>query len=706
MKQILQSLKDGRTEVVDIPAPKPCDGQILVRTSKTLISSGTEKMLVDFGKSNLVKKVRSQPEKVKQVVEKVKTDGLAVTIEAVQSKLDQPLALGYSNVGRVIETNSNGFSVGDRVVSNGPHAEIIRVPKNLCARIPDSVSDTTATFTVLASIGLQGVRLAQPTIGEKFVVIGLGLIGLLTVQILRANGCRVLGIDYDPKRLKLAEEFGAEICNLNSGQNPINKAFEFSQGNGVDAVIITAASSSNTPLSQGAKMCRKRGRIVLVGVVGLEINRADFYEKELTFQVSCSYGPGRYDTQYEEKGNDYPIGFVRWTEQRNFEAVLELMADGALDVEPLISHRFEIEQGSEAIDLLSSNVSSLGILLEYNGQTKFGSEKEVCLQVSDKNWTSGQKRIGFIGAGNHASRTLIPAFQAAGANLHTIISNGGINAYHFGRKFHFSNVGTDERKLFDDDTVDAIVIATRHNNHADQIIAGLDAGKHIYCEKPLCLSLDELTLLERKLAEHPDLHIMIGFNRRFSSLIIKMKELLEGYKDPQCIIMTINAGNIPVDHWTQDPLIGGGRIIGEACHFIDLARHLTGSDISSINVQSMDENHSSRKLNDNVSIILKFKNGSIASINYLANGNKGFPKERVEVFCSGRVLQLDNFKKLTGWGWGKFKMIRLWKQDKGQKACAKAFINAISKNLEAPIKRNEILEVTKISIQAAIAAEQ
>jgi predicted dehydrogenase len=705
MKQILQSLKDGRTEVADIPAPKLCDGQILIQTSKTLISSGTEKMLVDFGKSNLVEKARLQPEKVKQVAEKVKTDGLVVTLEAVQSKLDQPLALGYSNVGRVIETSSNCFNVGERVVSNGPHAEIVRVPRNLCARIPDNVSDAAATFTVLSSIGLQGVRLAQPTIGEKFVVIGLGLIGLLTIQILRANGCRVLGIDYDPKRLKLAKAFGAETCNLNSGQNPINKALEFSQGNGVDAVIITAASSSNAPLSQGAKMCRKRGRIILVGVVGLEINRADFYEKELTFQVSCSYGPGRYDNDYEEKGNDYPIGFVRWTEQRNFEAVLELMADGALDVEPLISHRFEIDRGKEAIDLLSSNEPSLGILLEYNGYTPQALEKEVCLPILEKNWTSGQKRIGFLGAGNHASRTLIPAFQAAGANLHTLISNGGINAYHFGKKYHFLYAGTDETKLFNEDTVDAIVVATRHKDHAGQIMSGLEARKHIYCEKPLCISLGELNCLESKLAEHPDLLVMVGFNRRFSPLVIKMKELLEDYNESTCIIMTINAGEIPAEHWTQDPLIGGGRIIGEACHFIDLARHLTGSPIDSMNVQSLGENPLTQKLSDNVSINLKFKNGSIASINYLANGNKGFPKERVEVFCAGRVLQLDNFKKLQGWGWNNFKLMRLWKQDKGQNACAEAFIKAISNNSEPPIKREEILEVTKLSIQAAFDAE-
>ena len=576
----------------------------------------------------------------------------------------------------------------------------------MCARIPDNVSDAAATFTVLASIGLQGIRLAQPTIGEKFVVIGLGLIGLLTIQILRANGCRVLGIDYDLKRLELAESFGAKTCSLNSGQDPIKEAFKFSQGNGVDGVIITAASSSNTPLSQAAKMCRKRGRVVLIGVVGLEVNRADFYEKELTFQVSCSYGPGRYDEEYEEKGNDYPIGFVRWTEQRNFEAVLELMADGALDVEPLISHRFKIEEGTEAINLLSSNDPSLGILLEYNDAiTTFIAEREISLPVTNKYRVTGQKNIGFLGAGNHASRTLIPAFKSTGANLHTLISSGGINAFHFGRKFHFSNVGTDERKLFDDDTIDAIVVATRHNDHASQIIAGLTAGKHIYCEKPLCLSLNELKVLERKFEEHPDLHIMVGFNRRFSSLVIKMRELLESQSEPQSIIMTINAGDIPADHWTQNPLIGGGRIIGEACHFIDLARHLTGSSIRSMNVQSMDEKISSQTLSDKVSINLKFENGSIASIHYLANGNKSFPKERVEVFCSGRVLKLDNFKRLTGWGWDNFKSMWLWRQDKGQKACTEAFISAITKNYPTPIKRNEILEVTKISIQAAMEAE-
>ena len=706
MKQLLQSLKDGSTELADVPAPKATAGHNLIKTTTTLVSAGTERMLVEFGKGNLIQKARSQPDKVKMVLEKARADGIAATIDAVKSRLDQPLALGYCNVGTVIEANADGFSEGDRVVSNGKHAEIVSVPKNLCAQIPDNVSDEAASFTVLAAIGLQGIRLANPTLGETVVVTGLGLIGLLTVQMLRAQGCRVLGIDFDPKRLEMARSFGAETVNPGAGEDVLSRADAFSRGAGVDAVIITAATPSNEPMSQAANMCRKRGRIILVGVVGLELSRADFYEKELTFQVSCSYGPGRYDSNYEDRGQDYPAGYVRWTEQRNFEAVLDMMSSGALKLDTLISHRFDISQGKEAMELLTSNEPALGILLSYpQGTTASQPERRVPLATGGETTVkSGNGRVAFLGAGNYAGRVLIPAFKAAGASLHSVVSSGGVSSVHFGRKFGFKEAATDTNAVLAEEDIDTIVIATRHDAHAKQVLAALEADKHVFCEKPLCLTLDELAAIETKASEHASLQLMIGFNRRFAPQIVKMKELLTPVSEPKSILITVNAGDIPADHWTQDPLIGGGRMIGEGCHFIDLARHLTGNRIVSHQVQAVGKASGLSIRDDKVSVNLGFEDGSFASIHYLANGHKGFPKERVEVFTAGRVLQLDNFRMLRGWGWSGFKSIRLWRQDKGQTDCATAFLKAVKGEASAPISKEEIFEVSRVSIEAAEAA--
>ena len=454
MIQVLQSLKDGSTELVDVPAPMLRKNHLLVNTHYTLVSAGTERMLVEFGKANWIDKARQQPDKVRMVLDKVKTDGLAATYDAVSSKLDQPLALGYCNVGRVAEVGGgvSGYVVGDRVVSNGKHAEVVAVPINLTAKIPDTVSDEEASFTVLAAIGLQGIRLVEPTLGECVVVTGLGLIGLLTLQMLKAQGCRVMGVDYDPVRLKLAQEMGADVVvNPGAGQDPLAAASEFSRGRGVDAVIITASTSSNEPISQAAKMSRKRGRIVLVGVIGLELSRADFYEKELSFQVSCSYGPGRYDPSYEEGGVDYPVGFVRWTEQRNFEAVLDMMASGVLKVQPLITHRFKLQDAKNAYDLLSSKEPSLGILLEYPAAQDHSVERAEVLARREVSLRSEQSKpekasLLFLGAGNYAGRVLIPAFKESGASLHTVVSSGGVTARHYGKKFGFELASTDEAK--------------------------------------------------------------------------------------------------------------------------------------------------------------------------------------------------------------------------------------------------------------------
>ena len=701
MRQIIQHFRTGITEIVDLPAPASKPGHLLVRTSRSLVSAGTERMLVEFGRANLLQKARQQPDKVRMVLEKVRTDGLATTLEAVTAKLDQPIPLGYCNVGTVIEVGAGvtGFSAGDRVVSNGPHAEIVRVPMNLCARVPRAVPDEQAVFTVAAAIGLQGVRLLAPTLGETVVVTGLGLIGLLAVQLLRANGCRVIGIDFDAARLDLAQRLGVET--LNAASNPVEAALALSGGRGVDAVLITASTDSNGPVTDAAKMCRQRGRIVLVGVAGLELSRADFYAKELTFQVSCSYGPGRYDPAYEERGADYPFGFVRWTEQRNFEAVLDQMAAGRIDVAPLVSHRFRLEQAQDAYALLASGQPSLGILLEYPqaGVPVVPAPAEYRLRLAAAAPAAGEPRIGFLGAGNYAGRVLIPAFKSSGARLHSVVSSGGLSALHFGRKHGFEVVASDESALLDDPEVDAVVVATRHDAHARQVTAALRAGKHVFCEKPLCLRPEQLTSIEAELTSRPDRILAVGFNRRFAPQIAKMKRLLDQAAGPKAIVMTVNAGSIPASHWTQDPDIGGGRIVGEACHFVDLIRYLAGAPIVRSRAAALGALAGKVGPLDSVALTLEMADGSVGTIHYLANGDKRFPKERIEVFCGGKVLQLDNFRRLRGWGWPGFTRMNLWRQDKGQRQCAAAFLAAIRSGGAAPVPLDEVIEVSRVSIE-------
>lgn len=705
MKQILQDMANGGTTVTEAPVPQCSKGHLLISTTTSLISAGTERMLVGFGKASLIDKARQQPEKVKMVLEKVQTDGLLTTYDAVKSKLAQPLALGYCNVGIVHEVGANvdDFQVGDRVVSNGPHADMVKVPKNLCAKIPDNVSDEAASFAVVASIGLQGIRLAQPTLGESFVVTGAGLIGLLTIQMLRANGCRVLAIDFDQSKLDLAKQFGAEICNPGKGEDPVAVGLAFSRGVGVDGVIITASTKVSDPVIQAARMSRKRGRIILVGVTGLELNRADFYEKELSFQVSCSYGPGRYDTEYEDKGNDYPLGFVRWTEQRNFVAVLDMMAAGTLNVEPLITQRFEFEDAPKAYDALTEDKSGLGLLLKYNSPVETRLEKRVVLRpisIEPKNAV-----VGFIGAGNYASRILIPAFKKASSQLHTIVTSGGINGVIHGEKTGFAEASTDLDGLLNNKDINTVAIATRHNSHAYFVERVLSAGKNVFVEKPLALTVEEIekieTVYNQNIQNNQYARVMVGFNRRFSPQVQKMKTLLDTVKEPKSFIMTMNAGAIPADHWTQDNAVGGGRIIGEACHFIDLMRFLAGSKIVSIQARRMGETDAVQVLEDKASITLGFEDGSFGTIFYLANGASSFPKERVEVFTAGRVLQLDNFRKLKAFGWPGFNKMNLWRQDKGQDACAAVFVDSIRDGKEAPIPADEIFEVARVTIQVA-----
>jgi predicted dehydrogenase len=703
MKQILQNLKSGKIELADVPAPVCRPGQLLIATRRSLISAGTERMLVEFGQASLLAKARQQPERVVQVLNKMRTDGLLPTLEAVFARLDQPLPLGYCNAGVVLEVGQgmSGFSVGARVVSNGPHAELVCMPGNLCASIPAGVSDDQAAFTVLASVALQGIRLAAPTLGENVAIIGMGLIGLMAAQMLLANGCRVLGIDLDPGRLALARSLGVETADLSTGVDPVVAGMAFSGSRGVDAVLITASTKSSDPVHQAAQMSRKRGRIVLVGVTGLELSRADFYEKELTFQVSCSYGPGRYDEAYEQGGHDYPFGFVRWTEQRNFEAVLGLMASGRLDVKPLISRHMPHGQAAEAYRLLLDDRLLLGVLLTYP-ESGVDLSRTVKIPSGAPGSPSLAKNpvVGVIGAGNFATSILFPALKKTGAALKSIASGNDTTAAVAARRFGFQQATSDYRTLLEDAEINTVFIATRHNLHARLVVEALQAGKHVFVEKPLALNRTELdTILEAWQLTQEQL-LMVGFNRRFSPLIVRMRQLLASRSQPVSAIYTVNAGAIPPDNWTQDPRIGGGRIIGEGCHFIDLLRHLVGHPLAGLEARSMGAVSGVAARQDKMTILLEYADGSTGAVHYLANGSKSFPKERVEVFSEGRVLALDNFRSLRAYGWKGFKNMSLSRQDKGHNAEIAAYIARVAAGGEPLIPVPELVEATLASFRA------
>jgi predicted dehydrogenase/threonine dehydrogenase-like Zn-dependent dehydrogenase len=704
LKQIVQFFDTGETTVLEAPTPAVERGTVLILTTRSLISAGTERMLVGFGQASIFQKARQQPEKVKQVLEKIKSDGLLTTIDAVRSKLSQPIPLGYCNVGEVIAVGDDvtDVSVGNRVASNGAHATHVRVQANLCMRVPENVSDETAAFTVVASIGLQGVRLAAPTLGEAFVVTGAGLIGLLTVQLLRAHGCRVLAIDFDAGKLAIAAQYGAQTCNPAAGEDPVAAGLAFSRGRGVDGVIITASTASSDPVTQAARMCRKRGRIVLVGVTGLELNRTDFYDKELSFQVSCSYGPGRYDPDYEERGHDYPLGFVRWTERRNFEAVLDMMANGVLRTDALVTERIPFEEAQRAYSALTTDNSGLGLILEYPA-TSAGDHRTVTI-IAESKFDTAKPVVGFIGAGNYASRVLIPAFVKAGAQLHTIATSGGLGGAIVGSKAGFAAAASDVEEILGNPEINTIAVVTRHDTHAHFTSQALRAGKHVFVEKPLALTTEELADVETAFA---DAHrsgagpqLMVGFNRRFAPQVLTMKRLLDAVAEPKSFVMLMNAGAIPATHWTQDLAVGGGRIVGEACHHIDLMRYLCGHPIVSVQARRMGTNPGTAITEDKATITLGFEDGSFGTIFYLANGAPSFPKERIEVFTAGRVLQLDNFRKLAGFSWPGFRKENLRRQNKGQAQCAAAFLQSVQSGAPA-IPPEQLFEVARVTIDAA-----
>lgn len=701
MKQIIQDLKKGDTLLEEIPAPIVRKGHLLIQTSCSLVSLGTEKMLVEFGRSNLIAKARQQPDKVKQVLAKIKTDGLLPTLEAVFNKLDEPMPLGYCNAGRVIAIGEGvtGFSIGDRVASNGHHAEVVCVPKHLVAKIPDGVSDEAAAFTVIGSIGLQGIRLVNPTMGETVVVIGLGLIGLITAELLLANGCRVIGFDFDARKVAMAAEKGVMAYTAGAGSDTVALTEELTACIGADAVLITASTSSNDVIHQAAQMCRKKGRIVLVGVIGLDIQRADFFKKELSFQVSCSYGPGRYDDAYEQRGIDYPLSYVRWTEQRNFETVLHAMATGKLDVTRLITERVPLANYMQVYGNMGGG--SIASILQYPLANK-AIEHTTVVNHLPATFTKTSGTIGIIGAGNFTKMTLLPALKGSGATLQYIASAGGVSAAALAKKYGFKHSTTDYQQILADNTVDLVMITTRHHLHAPMVNACLQAGKHVFVEKPLAINQEQLdgivSTYQTIAAKGGNMPILtVGFNRRFSPFIEQAKNLSGNGDSPLNMVATMNAGFIPADIWVQDMATGGGRIIGEACHFIDLMVYLTGSLVTKVSMSGLG-NHPSDNT-DNAIITLQFANGAQGVINYFSNGNKAYSKERIEIYTQGKTIVVDNFRSMQAYGCKGFSSMRRT-QDKGHTTQFKRLITAVKNGESALIPFEEIVNVTQASFAA------
>lgn len=707
MRQIIQSFKTGETILEELPAPMVSRGALLIRTSHSLVSLGTERMLVEFGKANLIQKARQQPDKVKMVLDKIQAEGLVPTLETVFSKLEQPLPLGYCNVGTVVAVGEgvSGFAVGDRVASNGPHAEYVNVPQNLVAKIPDNVSQEEAVFTVIAAIGLQGIRLCNPTFGETIVVTGLGLIGLLTAQMLMANGCRVIGIDLDPAKCALAASWGVETIIPSMGGDPIQDVMQKTDGIGADGVIITASAKSNSIIAEAAKMSRKRGRIVLVGVIGLDLSRADFYEKELSFQVSCSYGPGRYDENYEQKGIDYPLAFVRWTEKRNFEAILQSISLGRLQVKSLISEIVDLGDFQKVYGQIGSS-KSIASILKYPVDTGKDSREATSflhtLILGKKKYQGSKGVLGIIGAGNFTKMTMLPALKGTGADFKYIASSGGLTGTQLARKYGFSHSTTDYTEILKDAEVDAVLITTRHSSHAKFVREALAAHKHVFVEKPLAIHLDQLKeviadMETRSEEARETTSVMVGFNRRFSPHTAAIKAALGAAPGPINIVATMNAGFIPANVWVHDMQVGGGRIIGEACHYLDLAVFLTGSEITAVCMNALGQ--SPAENTDNASILLKFENGSNAVINYFANGSKAYSKERLEVFSNERTWIMDNFRTTEGFGAKGFKNLKT-KIDKGHKNQFVQYVEFLKKGGIPLISWAEIVNVSKASLAA------
>jgi predicted dehydrogenase/threonine dehydrogenase-like Zn-dependent dehydrogenase len=708
MKQVLQNNKTGQMTVADIPTPIAQKGRVLVRSSASLISAGTERMAVDEGRKSLIERARERPELVRQVLEKAKNEGFLKTFNAVRSKLGSSTALGYSAAGVVMDVGEDvtEFRVGDRVACAGAgyasHAEVLSVPKNLCVRLPDEVSFEAGAFGTLGAIALQGVRLADPTLGESVVVIGLGLLGQITAQLLKANGCRVFGIDLDPAKVKLALELGADGGAVRD-ENLKKAVLDWSRGRGADAVMITAATSSNQPVELAGEIARLKGRVVAVGMIGLNIPRNLYFKRELSLMVSMSYGPGRYDPEYEERGHDYPFAYVRWTEKRNIEAFLDLVAEGRVKVERLITHRFSIEEGERAYQLISSESKEpyLGIILQYD----MARELERRIEIKGRQMASADAlakassvRVGMIGAGVYAQAMLLPFYKAEGVDFRAITTASGVTARDIAEKYGFNYCAANADDVLADSEVNLVVVATRHDLHAELARRALLQGKHVFVEKPLALSEEELeSVLDA--AAQADGRLMVGFNRRFSPLARAAREFFNGRQAPLSISYRVNAGRIPKSHWLQDPREGGGRIIGEVCHFVDMMHFLTGSLVTRVYAESIVSRNEEMVDEDNIFVTLRFADGSNGSIAYLSEGDKAMPKERVEIFSEGKSFVLDDFRSAVGYRSGRAESIKPRQQDKGQADETRAVCEVVLTGRPAPISLDDLATTTRATFR-------
>ena len=698
MKQVLQWLDSGKVELRDVPVPEIGSHQILVQSRASLVSAGTERMLVEFGRAGLLGKIRSQPDRVRQVVDKIRTDGLWPTLDAVRSKLGEPIPLGYCNAGVVRRVGAavSGFQVGDRVVTNGGHAEWVRVAHTLAAKIPAGVADEAACFAPLGAVALQGIRLAAPALGETVVVFGLGLVGLLTVQLLRANGCRVIGIDLSEARRDLARAMGATTLG-GDGHSQVAGVLEATEGLGADAVLLTLSSKSPEPINLAAAMARPKGRLVLVGVTGLELDREPFFRKELTFAVSCSYGPGRYEPDYEA-GQDISPAHVRWTAQRNFAAVLDQMAAGTCTPASLITHRIALADVGQAYDLITGDPTSLGVILEYPaGEAR--AEPTVSRPVRAAR-PGGGAVAGVIGAGNYARRTLLPLLQTAGFPVKTVVSTGGVDAALAGDLVDAELVGSQVGTILDDPAIDVVFILTRHDSHAALAQRALAAGKHVFVEKPLALREEDLDPLADAAARGPGL-LTVGFNRRYASFTVALERHLADRAGPLSLICTINAGALPARHWTKEAAHGGGRIVGEACHFVDLARRLAGAPIVDLSVAGA-RDRSGRPVDDVAHLSVRFADGSIATIAYFSNGARAFPKETIHCSVDGKSFQIDNWRTMKAFGPTLGRIGLPTRADKGHAAELQAWRDAIRRGAP-PIPYDELFDVSRWAIRAEAA---
>ncbi|MBN2678465.1 MAG: bi-domain-containing oxidoreductase [Anaerolineaceae bacterium] len=711
MKQVVQLMRKSKTVVAEVPPPALGDKSALVKTAISLVSPGTERMVVDFAGKSLLGKARSRPDLTRQMLDKVKKEGLLTAMDAAFNKLEQPMALGYSSSGTVLEVGSGlkGFKVGDRVACAGGgfavHAEIANVPQNLLAHLPSNVDFESAAFATLGAISMHGYRLADIQLGSSLAVIGLGLLGLLTLGIARASGCQAVGIDIDPARVSFAKQLGHQVCLRKQAEETTRF---ISHGRGVDAVLVCADTKSNDPLILAGSIARDRARVVAVGAVGFEIPRKSYYEKELVFLTSRSYGPGRYDQSYEENGVDYPVGYIRWTEGRNLEAFLELLASRQLDVHPLITHRFDIQAASQAYDLITNKKkeSYLGVLIKYpalksahdRGQRIINpSAPAVLLQPT------GLTTLGVLGAGNYARMVFLPIVKKVGGIAPIAIASAtGLSAQNASQKFGYGYSTTSDEAIIKDPAINVVAILTRHNLHARQVISSLKAGKRVFCEKPLAMNKDELAAITKTLKSVKNPVLMVGFNRRFAPFSQRLKTFISQRAEPLIAHYRINAGYLPKDHWLNDLETGGGRIIGEACHFIDYLCYLVGACPENVTAQALPDNGTYSE--DNILLTFNFSDGSLGTIMYLSNGDKAFPKERIEVFCGGRVAVLDDFRRLELYQKGSRKIYRKFlRQDKGHRAAWSAFLTAIATGGEPPIPYDQLLGVTSATFAAVSA---